>query len=61
MEPSTSTVSLLENHEHEYAIISADITSKIGKLSNHSGGKFSSISNRESTLKIVRYVVLFFR
>lgn len=42
MEPSTSTVSLLENHEHEYAIISADITSKIGKLSNHSGGKSGS-------------------
>ncbi|XKL60883.1 hypothetical protein PGB90_007940 [Kerria lacca] len=37
MEPSTSNVSLLENHEQQYAIISADITSKIGKLSSYIG------------------------
>ncbi len=39
MEASTSTVSLLENHEQQYAIISADITSKIGKLSSYIGSK----------------------
>lgn len=40
MEPSTSNVSLLENHEQQYAIISADITSKIGKLSSYIGSTY---------------------
>lgn len=37
METTISTVSLLENHEQQYAILSADITSKIGKLSSYTG------------------------
>lgn len=39
MEPSTSNVSLLENHEQQYAILTADITSKIGKLDSNAGSK----------------------
>lgn len=37
MDASSSSKSLLDNHEQQYAIVSAEITSKIGRLASGTG------------------------
>lgn len=51
MDASTSSKSLLENHEQQYAVVSAEITSKINKLSSGSGN-----SSNQTNIQLNYYV-----
>ncbi|XP_065214085.1 vesicle transport through interaction with t-SNAREs homolog 1A isoform X2 [Planococcus citri] len=51
MDASTSSKSLLENHEQQYAIVSAEITSKINKLSTGSEDRKQLCSDIEKLIE----------